>query len=159
MKRKLLLCFVLLAIPFLRMYADKGVLITHRDNSVTFLSLENEIKASFVNGNTLKFSGLGISDLELDVSDVMNFKIAEYNNTSINKTTSQNIQIRMSESEITLSGLSDKQSVSLLDIKGVVRCLSIANNHGKTHINMEGLPQGVYVLSLSNGKTYKILKK
>lgn len=157
MRKRVFLLFIL-AIPFAIMAKEKGVLITHWDNSTTFLSLKKEVKVSFADSKTLKFSGLGIDDLELNVSEVRDFKIAEYDVSTINAT-SQNVQIKISESGITLWGLSDKQFVCLLDIKGVVQCQSIANVHGKTYISTERLPQGVYVLSLSNGKSYKILKK
>ncbi len=156
--KKGLLCLLQLTIPLLIFAAEKGVLITHIDKSTTFLSLEKEIKVEFIDGK-LRFSELGINGMELDIDDVDYFRIAEYDNTSTIKTTYQNVLITMSGVEITLSGLSDRQSVVLYDMRGIARCQSIANASGNTSINIEILPKGAYILSVSNGKTYKILKK
>ena len=157
--KKGLLCLLQLTIPLLIFAAKKGVLITHNDQTTTFLSLEKEIKVEFIDGKTLRFSETGVNGTVLNVSDVDKFQIAEYDNTSTIKDAYRNVLITISEVSITLSGLSDRQSVVLYDTRGVARCQSIANAHGKSHINIEKLPKGAYVLSLSNGKTYKILKR
>lgn len=147
-----------IAVPLLITASDKGVLITHSDNATTFLPLENEVQVSVVNSETLKFSGWGISDLELSISNVKRIEITENNINSI-KQVSSHIQIRISPIGITLAGLPNNQVVSLLDIKGVVHCQSLVDVNGNTFISTERLPQGIYFLSISKGETYKIVKR
>lgn len=158
MNKRLLILIIHLVISLSIFANDKGVLITHTDNSTTFLPLEKEIRVKFVDNETLKFSGAGISNLELNVSKVSNIRIAE-KPTGLFSLNLQNTQISISETEIILSGLPDKQIINLYDVNGKLIKESTANSYGKVFFDTKNLTKGVYLLSVSNSKTYKIIKK
>lgn len=158
MSKRVLLLIIHLAVYLSVIANDKGVLITHTDESTTFLPLEKEIKVTFTDNKTLKFSGLGIDDLELKVSDVLRFTISE-NPTGIDAMEFPSIQIDISERMITLSGLPQGQTVRLFNVNGTIENISTADSHCNVLIDTRNLAQGVYILSVTNGRTYKIIKK
>lgn len=158
MIKKLLLFMLLSATPLLGMAVEKGVLITHTDGTTSFLSLNKEVKVTFPNSETVKFSQTGSNDLELNVFDVSDFKISEYGSKIVD-TMTESIGIRMSEKQITVFGLSPAQTIRLHDINGKQMSTMAPSTKGTVNIATDGLSNGVYLISISNGKTYKFLKR
>lgn len=145
-------------LPIGMMAEGKGVVITHSNGNISFLEIDGGVNVTF-EGDVAKFSGKAISDLEMSITDLANFRIAERPVSKIYNLSAENVDIRFSGSYIIISGMPIGSLICLNDLGGQQIFSSKVNSNGETVINLEKIKQGVYILTTSNGMTYKILKK
>lgn len=137
---------------------EKGVVITHANGSFTFLPLVKPIDCKVADGVTAVFSGEGISSLELGVSEIADIRIGENPSLGIGSMQQDVTKLSFDDFSIRVSNAAG-QSATLHDMSGKTIGAFQANAQGIIVVPVSHFNSGVFVLSLSNGKTYKIQKR
>ncbi len=92
------------------------------------------------------------------IADIANFKFDKV--SSISKIEADDIRVYYTDGEnLRLEGLSQGELVTICDTKGCIITKAKSNADGKITIQVSSLPYGVYIVSLSSGKTFKLLNK
>ena len=107
---------------------------------------------------TAVFSGEGITNFEVGVSEVADLRIGEDPTLGIGDIQQSATKMRFDQSTISIFNASG-QTASLHDMSGKSLGIYRANAQGTILIPVSHLNSSIIVLSLSNGKTYKIQKR
>lgn len=92
------------------------------------------------------------------IADIANFKFDKV--SSISGVETDDMRVCFIDGEnLRLEGLRQGEIVTICDTKGCIMTKAKSSADGKITIQMSSLPYGVYIVSLSSGKTFKLLNK
>lgn len=159
-KSRSVLVAALLCCPILSAMAVEQSLLTivfHDGNKQSYVLTERP-KVTF-DATSLFVTGTTVSDT-YRIAEVDKFVFDKGNPTDIRDVASGEVRLTFVDGEnVLLEGLQPSAVVRLFDISGKSLASLKATADGKASVSLEGGEAGVYVVSISDGRTFKVMKK
>ncbi|WP_279147690.1 T9SS type A sorting domain-containing protein [Segatella bryantii] len=148
--RKFILAFIFAICVFAAKAADKSLIITFNDNTTQIFALSDLPNIKMQNDKMTIVAGL--TTAEYDLYKVRTFTFGE--STGIEDVTNE--KLTFEGNSLIIPGSSNQ--IRIFSIDGMCVSFDSTQLGSFTVLNLESLPQGVYVIN-TNGKSVKITKK
>lgn len=97
--------------------------------------------------------------MQRQMTDVAKVTIEDRDISNVNEMLEHSMLFSYSDNVIECAGLTPGIAVSLYDTEGFSVANTVADANGSIRIDLNPMHAGIYLLSISNQKTYKIYKK
>lgn len=126
----------------------------HSGAKVSYV-LETTPKVTFV-ADKLHVETTALSD-DHTLADVSKFTFDKL--SSLGSVTAGECRITVIDATVTIEGIAPQAVVTLADMQGRTLASASADSTGMARLSLATAPDGVYLISVTDGRTFKIFKK
>lgn len=134
----------------------KDHLVVHKQSGAKVYYVLEDTPVVTFNSNKLHVESKSVSD-DHNLSDVDKFTFEK--TTSLSEIAKGDQRITIKDNYVMLEGFTPGAVVTLNDMQGRVLVSTVVSDNGDATIYTTDIPTGVYVVSTSDGKTFKLYKK
>ena len=135
--------------------ADQYLIVHKSDGGTTSYVLSDTPKVTF-DASTMHITGAEFSD-DYAIAEVAKFTFSD--TSGIGEVAKDESRVSLLDNTLTLEGWTPGAQVSVCDLQGRVAKQSAISGEGAASIELGGLAPGVYIVSISTGKSFKIIVK
>ncbi len=137
--------------------ADNFLIVRFQDGTATSFNLTHRPNVTFDGGRMV----IASEDMETsyDAARVKRFTFGDDTNEIAPVLTENEVRLTYTSPEAaTLSGLKHGERVSLFSTDGIMLMTLSADESGVAELNLSSLSKGVFIISVSNGQSFKIAR-
>ncbi len=152
------MALLFMGLPAVMHAETKEYLVVHLNNggSVNYV-LEQTPTVTFTPAS-LHVESATLSD-DHTLSEVSHFTFEDLDLSALPCLTANDSRITVTDSQVKLEGFTPGASVNLADAQGIVYAGGVVDGNGTVILDISRVPNGVYIISTTDNKSFKIFKK